>query len=87
MRFERFVSARVDRFSLTHRPSVARPRKRVRENCIPFEDNFLNGCSGVRKITERHQPRFSRHDPCVDNHFAGWVEPFAKPITFCKNCD
>jgi hypothetical protein len=46
--------ARVDRFSLTHRPSVASPKEAVRESCSPFGDNFLNDYSGVKKLTQRN---------------------------------
>jgi hypothetical protein len=56
--------ARVDRFSLTHRPSVAPLKKAVRESSPQFGDNFLNDYSGVRWITliatahpYRHQRR------------------------------
>jgi hypothetical protein len=47
--------ARVDRFTLTHRPSVASLKEAVRESCSPFADNFLNEYSGVKKITQRNR--------------------------------
>jgi hypothetical protein len=43
--------ARVDRFSLTHRPSVAPLKEAVRESGPQFGDNLLNDYSGVRWIT------------------------------------
>src|SRR5260370_8069855 len=43
--------ARVGRFSSTHRTSVVSLRRWVRENCISFEDNFLNEYSDVKNIT------------------------------------
>jgi hypothetical protein len=51
MRLDRFVVARVDRFSLTHRQSVVPSHARVRANTAAFIDNFLNDHSGVKNIT------------------------------------
>jgi hypothetical protein len=51
VRLDRFVAARVDRFSLTHRQSVASSNERVRANAAAFADNFLNDHSGVKNIT------------------------------------
>jgi hypothetical protein len=47
--------ARVDRFSLTHRPSVAPLKEAVRESSLQLGDNFLNDYSGVKKITQRNR--------------------------------
>jgi hypothetical protein len=49
--FDGFVSARVLRFSLTHRQSVASLTERVRGIRAAFADNFLNDYSGVKNIT------------------------------------
>jgi hypothetical protein len=45
--------ARVDRFSSTHRTSVAPLSSGVRENSMWFGDNFLNDYSDVKNITQR----------------------------------
>src|SRR5712671_7623525 len=46
-----FGLARVGGFCFTHRTSVVSLRRGVRENCISFEDNFLNEYSDVKNIT------------------------------------
>src|SRR3981081_4868773 len=43
--------ALVGGFCFTHRTSVVSLRRGVRENCISFEDNFLNEYSDVKNIT------------------------------------
>jgi hypothetical protein len=50
--FDFFVLARVDRFSLTHRQSVACSKARVRGIRAAFADNFLNDHSDVKNVTQ-----------------------------------